>query len=105
MATVRTASWIQAKGRLVRRPAAVSTLRAARRAVVALVGFSVLALGVALIVLPGPAFIVIPIGLGDSRDGVSLGSQAAAHDRRTLAPAEELCPAEAWQSVTACRPR
>jgi tellurite resistance protein TerC len=37
--------------------------RWARRIAVALVGGTVLALGVALIVLPGPAFVVIPVGL------------------------------------------
>jgi uncharacterized protein (TIGR02611 family) len=40
------------------------TYRWAKRIAVALVGFTVLAIGVAMIVLPGPAFIVIPIGLG-----------------------------------------
>jgi len=35
----------------------------ARRIVVGVVGATVLLLGVAMIVLPGPAFIVIPIGL------------------------------------------
>ena len=35
----------------------------ARRIVVAVVGFTVLLFGIALIVLPGPAFIVIPLGL------------------------------------------
>jgi tellurite resistance protein TerC len=38
--------------------------RLARRIAVSIVGFTVLAIGVAMIVLPGPAFIVIPIGLG-----------------------------------------
>jgi tellurite resistance protein TerC len=37
--------------------------RWARRIAVALVGGTVLLIGVALIVLPGPAFVVIPIGL------------------------------------------
>jgi tellurite resistance protein TerC len=37
--------------------------RWARRIAVAIVGGTVLAIGVALIVLPGPAFVVIPIGL------------------------------------------
>lgn len=40
------------------------TIRQVRRLVIGVVGFTVLAIGVALIVLPGPAFIVIPIGLG-----------------------------------------
>jgi uncharacterized protein (TIGR02611 family) len=38
-------------------------LRHARRIVVLVVGMTVLLTGVALIVLPGPAFVVIPIGL------------------------------------------
>lgn len=39
------------------------SVRHARRVVVAVVGTTVLLLGVALLVLPGPAFVVIPIGL------------------------------------------
>ena len=39
------------------------TYKAARRIAVAVVGSTVLAVGVALIVLPGPALIVIPVGL------------------------------------------
>lgn len=39
------------------------TYKAARRVAVAVVGITVLAVGVALIVLPGPAIVVIPIGL------------------------------------------
>jgi tellurite resistance protein TerC len=39
------------------------TYKMARRIMVLVVGFSVLAIGIALIVLPGPAFVVIPIGL------------------------------------------
>jgi tellurite resistance protein TerC len=38
--------------------------RLARRIVIAVVGATVLAVGIAMMVLPGPAFIVIPIGLG-----------------------------------------
>jgi hypothetical protein len=34
-----------------------------RKLVIALLGGTVLLIGVALIVLPGPAFIVIPVGL------------------------------------------
>ncbi|MCM2311175.1 MAG: PGPGW domain-containing protein [Steroidobacteraceae bacterium] len=39
------------------------TYRWARRIAVAMVGGTVLAIGLALIVLPGPAFVVIPLGL------------------------------------------
>jgi tellurite resistance protein TerC len=35
-----------------------------RKVVVAVIGTTILLIGLALIVLPGPAFIVIPIGLG-----------------------------------------
>ena len=40
-----------------------SGYRTARRAAVVLIGFSVLAVGVAMVLLPGPAILVIPIGL------------------------------------------
>ena len=39
------------------------TYKTARRLAVAVVGTTVLIIGIALIVLPGPAFVVIPIGL------------------------------------------
>ena len=39
------------------------TYKLARRIVIAMVGITVLLIGVALIVLPGPAFVVIPTGL------------------------------------------
>jgi uncharacterized protein (TIGR02611 family) len=42
----------------------VITYHWAKRIAVAIVGFTVLAVGVAMLVLPGPAFIVIPVGLG-----------------------------------------
>ena len=41
----------------------IHTLKQARRLIVVVVGFTVLLIGLALIVLPGPAFVVIPIGL------------------------------------------
>ena len=34
-----------------------------RRLVIALLGFSVLVIGLAMIILPGPAIVVIPLGL------------------------------------------
>ena len=42
----------------------VITYKLAKRIVITIVGFTVLAVGIAMIVLPGPAFVVIPIGLG-----------------------------------------
>lgn len=42
----------------------LASWRQARRLVVLIVGLSVVAFGVVLLVLPGPAFVVIPVGLG-----------------------------------------
>lgn len=39
------------------------SLRQARRLFIALIGFTVLAIGIAMTVLPGPAILVIPLGL------------------------------------------
>jgi tellurite resistance protein TerC len=35
-----------------------------RKLIVAVIGLTILLIGVAMVVLPGPAFIVIPVGLG-----------------------------------------
>jgi hypothetical protein len=40
------------------------SLKQAKRVAVAVIGFSVLLIGLAMIVLPGPAIVVIPLGLG-----------------------------------------
>ena len=42
----------------------LKSIKQAKRLVVAVVGFTVLLIGIAMIVLPGPAIVVIPIGLG-----------------------------------------
>ena len=42
---------------------AVGTLRQAKRLIIAVVGFTVLLTGVALLVLPGPSLLVLPVGL------------------------------------------
>jgi tellurite resistance protein TerC len=39
------------------------TYKAARRIVIAIVGATVVVLGLVMIVTPGPAFVVIPVGL------------------------------------------
>ena len=41
----------------------IPNLKFLKRIVIAIVGFTVLLLGVLMIVLPGPAFIIIPLGL------------------------------------------
>ena len=38
-------------------------MRTAKKIVVAVIGGTVLLLGIAMVILPGPAFIVIPVGL------------------------------------------
>ena len=43
---------------------AIDTYRYARRVVILVVGGTVLLVGIAMIVLPGPAFVVVPLGLG-----------------------------------------
>jgi hypothetical protein len=42
----------------------LKSLKSAKRLVIATFGFTLLLIGVAMIVLPGPAFIVIPVSLG-----------------------------------------
>lgn len=42
----------------------LGTYRFARRIAIGVVGGSVLVVGILMIVLPGPAFVVIPLGLG-----------------------------------------
>ena len=39
-------------------------MKQAKRVIIVVVGFTVLLIGLAMIVLPGPAVIVIPVGLG-----------------------------------------
>lgn len=41
----------------------IRTMSQAKRLVVTVIGFTILAAGVVMIVLPGPAIVVIPIGL------------------------------------------
>lgn len=40
------------------------TYKLAKRIVIGIVGGTVLLIGIAMVVLPGPAFVVIPVGLG-----------------------------------------
>lgn len=41
----------------------VHTVRQAKRLAITVIGFTILAIGIAMIVLPGPAIVVIPVGL------------------------------------------
>lgn len=40
------------------------TLKKIKRFIIGVIGFTILLIGFAMIILPGPAIIVIPIGLG-----------------------------------------
>ena len=46
-----------------RKNAGMKTLRQVKRLLVAVIGFTMIAVGLAMVVLPGPAFIFIPAGL------------------------------------------
>ena len=39
-------------------------LRQVKRLIIAVIGFTVLAIGLAMVVLPGPALLIIPVALG-----------------------------------------
>lgn len=41
----------------------LKSIKQVGRPIVAVIGFTVLLIGIAIIILPGPAFIIIPIGL------------------------------------------
>jgi uncharacterized protein (TIGR02611 family) len=41
----------------------LKSVKQGKRLIVAMIGFTVLAVGIAMIVLPGPAILVIPLGL------------------------------------------
>jgi uncharacterized protein (TIGR02611 family) len=57
--SIRSSSWTK---RLIR-VWDLENIKVVKRVIVSVVGATVLLIGVALLVLPGPAFIVIPIGL------------------------------------------
>lgn len=40
------------------------TFKKVKKLIIGVIGFTILLIGFAMIVLPGPAFIVIPVGLG-----------------------------------------
>ena len=58
-----------------------------RKLIVGIIGGTVLLIGVALIVLPGPAFLVIPIGLAILATEFAWGKRAVARARGLVAKA------------------
>ena len=59
-------------------------LTSVRKLIVAVIGGTVLLIGVALIVLPGPAFIVIPIGLAILATEFAWASSALARAKKMV---------------------
>jgi uncharacterized protein (TIGR02611 family) len=57
--SIGSPSWIQRLSRIW----STENIKIARRVIVSVVGATVLLIGIALLVLPGPALIVIPLGL------------------------------------------
>jgi uncharacterized protein (TIGR02611 family) len=45
-------------------PTILKTIKQAKKLIIIVVGFTVLLMGIAMIVLPGPAVLFIPLGLG-----------------------------------------
>jgi tellurite resistance protein TerC len=73
-----------------------TALRPIRRAAIFLLGMSVLIVGVAMIVLPGPAFLVIPAGLG-------ILSLEFVWAKRLLTRAREMIAKKLYQRQTSSR--
>ncbi len=65
-----------------------------RKLIVGIVGGTVLLIGVALIVLPGPAFIVIPIGLAILATEFAWAQRAVTRARAMVAKARGRKPVE-----------
>jgi hypothetical protein len=66
-----------------------------RKLIIAIIGGTVLVIGVALIVLPGPAFIVIPIGLAILATEFAWARRAVVRARAMVARARGRKPVEA----------
>jgi uncharacterized protein (TIGR02611 family) len=57
--SIRSPSWLKRLSGIW----STENIKVVRRVIVSVVGTTVLLIGIALLVLPGPAFIVIPVGL------------------------------------------
>ena len=69
--------------------AAYYVLRKTKQLIIITLGFSVLGIGVAMLVLPGPAIIVIPIGLAILATELVWARHVLKKIKRTLGMAEE----------------
>ena len=86
----------------------LDNIKVVRRVIVSVVGITVLLIGIALLVLPGPAFVVIPVGLRfspRSTRGRAGRSKKFAELRRTLSLAAKRRPCEITfhQAIAASR--
>lgn len=57
--SLRSSSWLERLSKIW----STGNIKLVRRVIVSVIGATVLLFGIALLVLPGPAFIVIPLGL------------------------------------------
>jgi Putative transmembrane protein (PGPGW). len=55
----------------------LENIKIVKRVIVSVVGATVLLIGFALLILPGPAFIVIPVGLSYSCQRIGVGATLA----------------------------
>jgi tellurite resistance protein TerC len=74
------------------------TYKAARRIVIAIVGFTVLVLGVVMIVTPGPALVAIPLGLAILSLEFAWARYWLAKVRRTISERTSRSQAQAAES-------
>jgi uncharacterized protein (TIGR02611 family) len=74
-----------------------------RKLIVAVIGITILLIGVAMVVLPGPAFIVIPIGLGILATEFAWARRAVRRARVMIAKARGRESAKARMATNASR--
>jgi uncharacterized protein (TIGR02611 family) len=77
--------------------------RPLRKLIVAVIGVTILLIGVAMVVLPGPAFIVIPIGLGILATEFAWARRAVRRARVMIAKARGRESGKARMMVNASR--
>jgi len=72
-----------------------------RKVIIGVIGLTILLLGVAMVVLPGPAFIVIPIGLGILATEFAWARRAVRRARVMVAKARGREPGKTRQTAGA----
>lgn len=77
--------------------------RPLRKLIVAVIGVTILLIGAAMVVLPGPAFIVIPIGLGILATEFAWARRAVRRARVMIAKARGRESGKARMMVNASR--